>query len=151
MIHHIKKVLRKAVLGYKASSDAYITYLRSKGARIGSDVKIFTPNHTTMDLDVAYMISIGNNVNIEIYLPDRMMKFKVFSSYYSEPEDYAINTGITEAQYDEFIENLANKSNIDYGISPEQSNQILTLSTCDSTGKRRILIHAKLEEVYSIK
>ncbi len=34
MIHHIKKALRKAILGYKASSGDYIAYLRSKEARI---------------------------------------------------------------------------------------------------------------------
>lgn len=103
------------------------------------------------DLVKIYKGKMGTDITVHIYTPTIERIYKVFSSYESEPEDYAINTGITEAQYDEFIENLANKSNIDYGISPEQSNQILTLSTCDSTGKRRILIHAKLEEVYSIK
>ena len=78
-------------------------------------------------------------------------KYKVFSSYKSEPEDYAINTSITENEYNEFINELKNRSQTDYGISPNESSQILTLSTCDNTGKKRILVHAKLDEIYSFK
>lgn len=38
----IKRLLRKALLGYKASSEDYLNYLRSKGAKIGRGGYTFT-------------------------------------------------------------------------------------------------------------
>lgn len=56
--------MRKIVLGYKASSDEYISYLRKKGILIGDNVRIFSPNHTIIDDLHPHMLSIGNNVNM---------------------------------------------------------------------------------------
>ena len=103
------------------------------------------------DLLKIYNNELGKDVNIYVYTPTMERKYKVFSSYKSEPEDYAINTSITENEYNEFINELKNRSQTDYGISPNESSQILTLSTCDNTGKKRILVHAKLDEIYSFK
>lgn len=58
----LKQKIRKIVLGYRASSGDYITYLREKGAKIGNDVQIFSPNRTTIDATTPYMLTIGNNV-----------------------------------------------------------------------------------------
>lgn len=60
-------IIRKArsyILGYRASSETYISYLRKKGAKIGENVIIFSPNNTTIDTTTPYMITIGNGVNI---------------------------------------------------------------------------------------
>lgn len=103
------------------------------------------------DLLKIYNNELGKDVNIYVYTPTMERKYKVFSSYKTEPEDYAINTSITENEYNEFINELKNRSQTDYGISPNESSQILTLSTCDNTGKKRILVHAKLDEIYSFK
>ncbi len=103
------------------------------------------------DLVKIYKGELGTDININIYTPAMERVYKVFSSYESDPEDYAINTSITENQYDEFIDLLKNRSSIDYNIDPKQSSQILTLSTCDNTGRKRILVHAKLNEVYSLE
>lgn len=90
---------------------------------------------------------LGNNINIELYMPDRKMSFKVFSSYNIDPEDYAINTSITENELDEFKKILKERSSMDFESEYDNSNQILTLSTCDRTGKKRVLVHAGLEEI----
>ena len=90
-----------------------------------------------------------NNIDIHIYTETMERIYKVFSSYKTEPEDYSINTSVTENEYKEFIENLKNRSETDYNIDPKQSSQILTLSTCDNTGKKRILVHAKLDKIYA--
>ena len=90
---------------------------------------------------------LGNNVNIEIYLPDRMMKFKVFSSYYSEPEDYAINTAVNENELNTFKQTIKQRSEKEFESDYNNSNQIITLSTCDRTGKKRVLVHGALSEI----
>ena len=91
---------------------------------------------------------LGNNINIELYMPDRKMNFKVFSSYNIDPEDYAINTSITENELDEFKTTLKERSSMDFESEHENTNQVLTLSTCDRTGKKRVLVHAGLEEIH---
>lgn len=103
------------------------------------------------DLVNIYKGNLGTDIDVNIYTPSKERVYKIFSSYESNPEDYAINTSIKESEYDEFIENLKNRSSIDYKVSPKESSQILTLSTCDNTGKKRILVHAKLDKVFSLE
>ena len=99
------------------------------------------------DLIKIYDGTLGNDVTVNIYTPKKTMKFKVFSSYETEPEDYSINTNVQESDYNEFINTLKQKSKISFNSEFENSNQILTLSTCDSSGKKRILVHSSLEEI----
>ena len=99
------------------------------------------------DLVKIYDGTLGNDVTVNIYTPEKTMKFKVFSSYETEPEDYSINTNIQENEYNEFTNTLKQRSKIGFNSEFNNSNQILTLSTCDSSGQKRILVHASLEEV----
>ncbi|MCI5911170.1 MAG: acyltransferase [Oscillospiraceae bacterium] len=60
----IKDILRKIVLGKRASSETYINYLRSKGACIGEGVRIFRPGNTVIDDQNPHLLKIGNDVQI---------------------------------------------------------------------------------------
>lgn len=62
----LKLLVRKLIFGSKATSESYIDYLRSKGAQIGSGVKIYSPNQTFIDEQFPFLLSIGNNVNITL-------------------------------------------------------------------------------------
>ncbi len=95
------------------------------------------------DLEDIYNGKLGKNVEINIETPTQHLKYIVFSSYNIEPEDYGINTSISSNNYLEFKENLAKKSKINFEQNIESQSNILTLSTCDRTGKRRILVHAQ--------
>lgn len=99
------------------------------------------------DLIKIYDGTLGNNISVNIYTPEKTMKFKVFSSYETEPEDYSINTSINESNYDDFTKTLKSRSKNNFETNFENSNQILTLSTCDSSGKKRVLVHGMLEEI----
>ena len=90
---------------------------------------------------------LGNNIDINIYMQGKEMRFQVFSSYVIKPEDYSINTSITENEFGDFKQTLLKRSKIDFLSEYNNTNQIITLSTCDRTGKKRILVHAGLEEV----
>mgnify|MGYP000952403086 FL=1 len=60
----IKEVLKKMIFGYKSSSEEYIKYIRSKGAKIGENCHIFCPKDTSIDTSNLYLLEIGNNVKI---------------------------------------------------------------------------------------
>lgn len=60
----IMSIARKLLFKHKASQESYISYLREKGAMIGTDVTIFAPNNTYIDEHFPWMIQIGSHVNI---------------------------------------------------------------------------------------
>lgn len=60
----LKDRIRKFAYGPKASSDAYIDYLRSLGMVIGEDVRIYSPTHCVIDTTRPWMVEIGDNVHI---------------------------------------------------------------------------------------
>ena len=64
MIGKIKSLVKKLVLGHKADSQRYISYLRSIGMDIGEDVVIYTPTDGIVDKQYPWMIKIGNHVRI---------------------------------------------------------------------------------------
>lgn len=60
----LRELARRYVYGPKASSETYITYLRSLGMVIGDDVVIYSPTHCIIDVTRPWMIEIGSNVSI---------------------------------------------------------------------------------------
>ena len=65
-MNFITHLIRKLIFGNKASSEDFLNSLRRKGAKIGTGVKIYSPNHTYIDEMFPYMLSIGNNVIITL-------------------------------------------------------------------------------------
>lgn len=59
-----KKIIKKLVYGHKASSEAYIEYLRGIGVAIGEGCKFFAPMKSLVDEQYPWMITIGDNVQI---------------------------------------------------------------------------------------
>ncbi len=60
----IKQVIKRKLLGPKASSSDFIAYLRSLGMVIGDNTVIYSPNYCVIDQTRPWMIEIGNNVSI---------------------------------------------------------------------------------------
>ncbi len=60
----LKEVIRRIVLGPRASRELYIDSLRSKGMIIGENTVVYSPNHCTIDETRPWMIEIGSNVSI---------------------------------------------------------------------------------------
>lgn len=93
------------------------------------------------DLLKIYRNELGNNVIIEIYTETEKMEFAVYSSYMIEPEEYATQVLTTDEQEEEYISEILKRSSITYNIVPTKKDKLITLSTCDNSGKNRILIH----------
>lgn len=68
MLTRIKNILfefiNRKLYGFQRSSDAYITWLRERGASIGERVTIFDPKSVLIDVTRPYMLEIGDDVQI---------------------------------------------------------------------------------------
>ena len=49
-----------------------------------------------------------------------------------------------DSDYSKFLKTIKNRSINDFNVSLNESDQILTLSTCSKGGTYRIVLHAKL-------
>ena len=65
-MNKLKLALRKFIFGEKATPETYLESLRDKGAVIGEDVHIYSPNHTFIDESIPFMLRIGNHVHITL-------------------------------------------------------------------------------------
>lgn len=73
-------------------------------------------------------------------------KYKVFSVYQIEEEDYYIRTNIPDNEYETFLNTLKSRSIKDFGVELAPTDKILTLSTCANSNQFRIVLHAKKME-----
>jgi len=60
----IKDSLKKIVYGSRASSESYVTHLRSLGMVIGDNTVIYVPTKCTIDETRPWMIEMGDNVSV---------------------------------------------------------------------------------------
>lgn len=58
----LKNKIRKMILGYRATSDSYIDYLRKIGVKVGENVILYRPLNTTIDVQNPHLLEIGNYV-----------------------------------------------------------------------------------------
>ena len=80
---------------------------------------------------------------IIIKTKDKETKYQVFSTYVIEPEEYYIQTEFNEINYKNFIDKIKERSVYNYNVNVETTNKVLTLSTCNGSGNKRIVVHAK--------
>ena len=88
-----------------------------------------------------------NNNYIKIYdLNSKEITYQIFSYYIIDTENYYITTTFTtEEQYKIFIDRITKRSYKNFNIKIDTTDQILTLSTCSSNNKRKVLHAVKLK------
>lgn len=70
--------------------------------------------------------------------------YQVFSTYKILNEDYYIQANfIKEEEYETFLTTIKKRSNYDYNVELTKQDTIITLSSCASDDKYRIVLHAK--------
>lgn len=85
----------------------------------------------------------GDNLIVLITENEKAL-YQVFSTYTIVPEDYYITTEFSsDEDFKEFINELKSRSNYDFNVDVDAGDSILTLSSCNLTGSRRIVVHAK--------
>ena len=106
-------------------------------------------NNKTMFGSVPQMLynsylSNSDNYYIKISTPTCNTVWKLFSIYTIEPETYYLKTNFRTYSFEEFINTLKGRSIYNFGTDVTADDKILTLSTCDNTGTKRVAVHAKM-------
>ena len=104
------------------------------------DGSMFGSLHNTMKKE---WYSKEDNLIIKLYTKEKTINYKVISLYTIEAEDYYITTDFTYVDYNEFLNTIINRSNIDFNEVLNSEDKILTLSTCAYDGSYRMVLHAK--------
>ena len=58
--------------------------------------------------------------------------------------DVDLKTNFKSEPYSKFLSTLKSRSIYNFGIDVSENDKILTLSTCDNTGTKRVAVHAKM-------
>ena len=73
------------------------------------------------------------------------MDWEIFSIYSIDvTDDYLYTNFGTPAEFLEFANMLKARSIHDFGVEINENDKILTLSTCQNRGKKRLVVHARL-------
>ena len=81
---------------------------------------------------------------IKLSTPSANSVWKIFSIYVTEPKVDYLRTVFTDSEYKEFITTIQSKSEFNFNTDVSINDYIITLSTCDDSGKNRMVTHAKL-------
>lgn len=118
----------------------------------GTDKNIIIYGHNTKDGSMFGTLknalnkdwySKKENLNITLITEKEESTYKIFSIYTIKPEDYYINTSFNEGEFLKFLKKLKSRSINNFNVDLEESDKILTLSTCSSDGTKRVVVHAK--------
>ncbi len=98
------------------------------------------------DLLHIYNGVLGTDVEIDIYRKDyRLLTYKVFSAYVCDPESYYLTTKFqSDETYSTYLNTMMSRSVINFNQTVGVDDSVITLQTCTSDAKRRVVIHAKL-------
>lgn len=88
-----------------------------------------------------------DNHLIKLSTPTSNSIWKIFSVYTIEPEIYYLKTAFSTESFQEFINTINNRSIYNFNTEVNINDKILTLSTCDNLGTKRVVVHAKLIKI----
>lgn len=85
-----------------------------------------------------------DNLKIEYTTENGKEIYQVFSIYQIEKETYYTNNYFaSDEEFTTFINELKNRSIVDFGVEVNSDDTILTLSTCADNNQYRTVLHAK--------
>ena len=89
-----------------------------------------------------------NNQYIKLSTKTSNTICQIFSVYKIEPTtDYLQSVFNSIENYQNFLNTLKNRSIRDFNVNLNYTDKIITLSTCDDTGTKRVAVHAKLIKI----
>lgn len=85
------------------------------------------------------------NLNIRLSTTKSNTIWQIFSIYFVDVESYYLRTIFASREdHQTFIDTIASRSINNFNNKPTINDKILTLSTCDDSGTKRFVIHAKM-------
>ena len=119
----------------------------------GTDKNIIMYGHNRMDASMFATLKNTQNPDwynnptnkyITLTTPDTTHVYQVFSVYTIKSETYYLTTDFyDDDEYLKFLNEMKKRSIHDFGVKLSAEDSIITLSTCDATGKSRVILHAK--------
>ena len=119
----------------------------------GSDKNIIIYGHNRMDSSMfatlsntqkSYWYNNSNNKYITFTTPTATYIYEVFSVYTIKAESYYIQTEFeNDNSFLDFLNTISSRSVYNFNVQLDSTDSILTLSTCDATGRSRVVVHAK--------
>ena len=92
-----------------------------------------------------YWYNNDDNLIISFNTIHEKLNFQIFSIYTIDvTNDYLYTNFSSNQEYLSFIDKIKSRSIKDFGISINEHDHILTLSTCQDNSKKRLVVHAKL-------
>lgn len=89
----------------------------------------------------------ADNQYISFNTAQKEMQWRIFSIYTIEAtNDYLYNTFETQDDFLAFVNKMKSRSIYDFGAEVLPNAKMITLSTCQSAGKKRLVVHAVLVE-----
>ena len=89
-----------------------------------------------------------NNYYVKMATVNSKVIWRVFSVYKIEPvTDYLRTSFSSITDYSEWLDLMKSRSIYDFGVDVTSDDKILTLSTCDDTGTKRVVLQAKLVSI----
>lgn len=92
--------------------------------------------------------SNSNNYIIKLSTPNNNTNWRVFSVYSTQNDAYYLKTIFdSKDEFGNFVQELKDRSIYNFGTEVSGNDKILTLSTCDDTGTKRVVLHAKMVNI----
>jgi len=96
--------------------------------------------------------SVGENHFVTYITEEEYNIYQTFSVYqiYNEDFDNSVDFSSDE-QFQEYINNVKEKSFFDFNVEVTKNDNILTLVTCANDNKYRVVLHAKKQAKFFTK
>ena len=92
----------------------------------------------------SYWFTNPDNHYIKISTPTSNSVWKIFSTYTIEPTTDYLRTNFEDRNYQEFLDLMKSRSIYNFGVDLTENDKIITLSTCNDSGTKRIVVQAKM-------
>ena len=92
----------------------------------------------------SYWYNNPDNRYIKISTPTSNSVWAIFTTYTIEPTTDYLRTSFENHDYQEFLNKMRSRSIYEFGIDVGSDDKILTLSTCNDSGTKRIVVQAKM-------
>jgi len=135
-IYKKKQMVGTVFMDYKNQTDFSNTNTILYGKNITSGLRL-------ADLQSLLKEKKGEEVQIQIYLENRTIQYKVFASYLTKNiESIRGNRVIDKEARQEYKEELQKNSDADYGMPESKTGQMLTLISYHNASNKNIVVHA---------
>ena len=143
--------LSHAFNGTKNASGWVYADFRADFINFGKNTIIYAHNLTNrtmfgslVETQKPYWYTNQDNKYIKISTPTTNTVWAIFSTYTIEPTTDYLRTNFKNHNYQEFLNKMRARSIYNFGIDVNENDKILTLSTCNDTGTKRIVVQAKM-------